>query len=72
MVHGANDVRTLGVLSTQEAIEHIRQSPSMVQVVQDDDEGKVGTVVLTLLADVGQICSQVLASLVVNTEGKIQ
>lgn len=42
----------------------------MVKVVQDDDEGKVGTVVLALLADVGQVSSKVLASLVVNTAEK--
>lgn len=42
----------------------------MVQVVQNDDEGKVSTVVLTLLTDVGQVGSKILTSLVVNTAGK--
>lgn len=37
LVHGADDVRTLGVLSTEETVEHICQSSSVVQVVQDDD-----------------------------------
>ncbi|MPC22655.1 hypothetical protein E2C01_015675 [Portunus trituberculatus] len=54
LVHGTNDVWTLGVLGTQEAVEHISQCPSMVQVVQDDDQGQVGTVVLTLITNVGQ------------------
>ena len=33
LVHGANDVRALGVLGTQEAVEHISQGPGVVQVV---------------------------------------
>jgi hypothetical protein len=58
------------MLDAQEPIEHLSQGAHMVQVIQDDDTGQIGGTVLTLLGDVSQVLTQLLARLVVHVEGR--
>lgn len=50
------------VLAVEQPIEDLAQRADMMQVVQDDDEGQVHSVVLTgaLVSKVGQVLAQFL------------
>lgn len=68
LVHRADDVGALERRHAQEAVEDVRQTGHVVQIVQDDDRRQLADgIALALLRDVGQVLLQLFAAVVVHT-----
>ena len=69
LVHGADDVGAFLVFTAEEAVEDFAERANVVQIIKDDDAGQLARRrALALVRDVRQVCTQLLARLVVHVK----